>query len=133
MVSARNDGNVDDAFGKGGKIVEAVYEAPHLAHATMEPLNATVQFQADKLDVWLGIADADGHDPASGGRLRPQARSDRCSQLLPRRRLRTTLDQRRDAPGDFRRQSSRQAGEAGVDPRRGHDATTATGRRRPCG
>jgi isoquinoline 1-oxidoreductase subunit beta len=54
MVSARNDGNVDDAFGKGGKIVEAVYEAPHLAHATMEPLNATVHLQPDKLDVWLG-------------------------------------------------------------------------------
>jgi isoquinoline 1-oxidoreductase beta subunit len=54
MVNARNDGNVDDAFGKGGKIVEAVYEAPHLAHATMEPLNATVHLQADKLEVWLG-------------------------------------------------------------------------------
>jgi isoquinoline 1-oxidoreductase beta subunit len=54
MVSARNDGNVDDAFGKGGKIVEAVYEAPHLAHAQMEPLNATVLFQSDKLEVWLG-------------------------------------------------------------------------------
>ena len=54
MVSARNDGNVDDAFGKGGKLVEAVYEAPHLAHATMEPLNATVHLQSDKLEVWLG-------------------------------------------------------------------------------
>jgi isoquinoline 1-oxidoreductase subunit beta len=54
MVSARNDGDVDDAFGKGGKIVEAVYEAPHLAHATMEPLNATVHLQPDKLEVWLG-------------------------------------------------------------------------------
>jgi isoquinoline 1-oxidoreductase beta subunit len=58
MVSARNDGNVDDAFAQngknGGKIVEVIYEAPHLAHATMEPLNATVYLQADKLDVWLG-------------------------------------------------------------------------------
>jgi isoquinoline 1-oxidoreductase beta subunit len=54
MVTARNDGNVDDAFGVGGKIVEAVYEAPHLAHATMEPLNATVHLQPDKLEVWLG-------------------------------------------------------------------------------
>ena len=54
MVSARNDGSVDDAFGKGGKFVEAVYEAPHLAHATMEPLNATVHLQPDKLEVWLG-------------------------------------------------------------------------------
>jgi isoquinoline 1-oxidoreductase subunit beta len=54
MVSARNDGNVDEVFGKTGKTVEAVYEAPHLAHATMEPLNATVHVQPDKLDVWLG-------------------------------------------------------------------------------
>ena len=42
MVNARNDGNVDDVFAKGGKIVEALYEAPHAAHAQMEPLNATV-------------------------------------------------------------------------------------------
>jgi isoquinoline 1-oxidoreductase beta subunit len=54
MVSARNDGNVDDAFTKGGKIVEATYEAPHLAHAQMEPLNATVDLKADTVDVWLG-------------------------------------------------------------------------------
>jgi len=54
MVSARNDGDVDVVFGKSGKIVEALYEAPHLAHATMEPLNATVRFDADKLEVWLG-------------------------------------------------------------------------------
>jgi isoquinoline 1-oxidoreductase beta subunit len=54
MMSARNDGDVDVAFAKSGKIVEALYEAPHLAHATMEPLNATVRFDADKLEVWLG-------------------------------------------------------------------------------
>jgi len=54
MVSARNDGNVDDAFAKGGKIVEALYEAPHAAHAQMEPLNATARFTGDTLDIWLG-------------------------------------------------------------------------------
>ncbi|HZT27768.1 MAG TPA: molybdopterin cofactor-binding domain-containing protein [Pseudolabrys sp.] len=54
MVNARSDGNVDDAFAKGGKVVEATYEAPYLAHATMEPLNATVHLQADKLEIWLG-------------------------------------------------------------------------------
>ncbi len=54
MVTARNDGNVDGEFAKGGKIVEATYEAPHLAHAQMEPLNATVNLQADKLEVWVG-------------------------------------------------------------------------------
>ena len=54
MVSARNDGDVDDVFSKGGKIVEAVYEAPHAAHAQMEPLNATAHFTGDTLDIWVG-------------------------------------------------------------------------------
>jgi isoquinoline 1-oxidoreductase beta subunit len=59
MVSARNDGNVEDAFAKaaasGGKVVEALYEAPHAAHAQMEPLNATARFNDDgTLDIWVG-------------------------------------------------------------------------------
>lgn len=58
MVSARNDGNVEDAFAtaasSGGKVVEATYEAPHAAHAQMEPLNATARFDGDKLDIWVG-------------------------------------------------------------------------------
>lgn len=53
MVTARNDGDVDGAL-KTGKVIEALYEAPHVAHAQMEPLNATVDLQPDKLDVWLG-------------------------------------------------------------------------------
>ena len=55
MVSARNVGDVDAVFAKGGKIVEAVYEAPHAAHAQMEPLNATARFNDDgTLDIWVG-------------------------------------------------------------------------------
>jgi isoquinoline 1-oxidoreductase subunit beta len=34
--------------------VEAVYEFPYLAHAPMEPLNATVELQAGKMRVWVG-------------------------------------------------------------------------------
>ncbi len=54
MVSARNDGNVDDVFAKRGNIVDSIYEAPYAAHATMEPLNATVRFDGDKLEIWIG-------------------------------------------------------------------------------
>jgi isoquinoline 1-oxidoreductase subunit beta len=74
MVNARNDGNVDDAFAKGGKVVEAVYEAPHLAHATMEPLNATVRLQADKLEVWLGTQSPMGsiRQAAAASGLKPE-------------------------------------------------------------
>ncbi|MGH6727240.1 MAG: molybdopterin cofactor-binding domain-containing protein [Pseudolabrys sp.] len=58
MVSARNDGNVDDVFAKsvnlGGKVIEALYEAPYAAHAQMEPLNATARFDGKQLEIWVG-------------------------------------------------------------------------------
>jgi isoquinoline 1-oxidoreductase beta subunit len=54
MVSARNDGDAAAALAKPGvKLVEALYEAPYQAHAPMEPLNATVWLQPDRLDVWV--------------------------------------------------------------------------------
>ena len=34
--------------------VEAVYEEPFLAHATMEPINCTVQVTPDGCDIWVG-------------------------------------------------------------------------------
>jgi isoquinoline 1-oxidoreductase subunit beta len=39
--------------------VEALYEVPYLAHAPMEPMNATVNLQTDRLDVWVGTQSAD--------------------------------------------------------------------------
>ena len=40
---------------KAARVIEALYEAPHAAHAQMEPLNATARFNADKtLDIWVG-------------------------------------------------------------------------------
>ena len=47
-------GDVDAAFAKPAKLVEAVYEVPHLAHAPMEPLNATAHSRGDRIDVWMG-------------------------------------------------------------------------------
>jgi isoquinoline 1-oxidoreductase beta subunit len=40
-------------------VFEAVYEAPVIAHAAMEPLNCTAQVQADRVDVWVGTQNAD--------------------------------------------------------------------------
>jgi isoquinoline 1-oxidoreductase beta subunit len=37
-----------------GKLVEAVYQSPMLAHATMEPLNTTVWVTPDKCEIWVG-------------------------------------------------------------------------------
>lgn len=56
---ARNDGDVDTALPAAKRTVEAVYEVPYLAHAPMEPMNATVHLQPDRLDVWVGTQSAD--------------------------------------------------------------------------
>ncbi|MGA2188546.1 MAG: molybdopterin cofactor-binding domain-containing protein [Steroidobacteraceae bacterium] len=37
-----------------GRLVEAVYQLPMLAHATMEPLNTTVWITADRCEIWVG-------------------------------------------------------------------------------
>ncbi len=53
-VSARKAGDVEAALGaSGATLVEALYEVPYLAHAPMEPLNATVKLQPDRVDVWI--------------------------------------------------------------------------------
>ncbi len=57
-ANARNDGDADAAIAGAAKTVEAVYEVPYLAHARMEPLNATAHVQADRLDLWIGTQDA---------------------------------------------------------------------------
>ena len=48
----RDHGDVDAAFAKGGKIIEAEYYVPHLAHAAMEPLVAVADFRDGKVTAW---------------------------------------------------------------------------------
>src|SRR6266478_2571674 len=48
----RENGNVDDAFAKGGKIIEAEYYAPLLAHASMEPPAALAVYRDGKVEAW---------------------------------------------------------------------------------
>jgi isoquinoline 1-oxidoreductase subunit beta len=51
---AKNEGDVTAALAGAAIKVDAVYEAPFLAHATMEPVNCTVQVRPDGCDVWVG-------------------------------------------------------------------------------
>jgi isoquinoline 1-oxidoreductase beta subunit len=48
----RNVGDVDAEFAKGGKIIEAEYYAPHLAHASMEPPVAVAEYRNGKVLAW---------------------------------------------------------------------------------
>lgn len=51
---ARKDGDVVHAFSNAKTRVDAVYQQPFLAHATMEPINCTVHVRADGCEIWLG-------------------------------------------------------------------------------
>jgi isoquinoline 1-oxidoreductase beta subunit len=53
-VIAQTIGDAPAALRADGKHVEAHYELPFLAHATMEPMNCTVHVTADSCDVWVG-------------------------------------------------------------------------------
>ncbi|HEY6370283.1 MAG TPA: molybdopterin cofactor-binding domain-containing protein [Candidatus Sulfotelmatobacter sp.] len=48
----RTVGDPDAEFAKGGKLVEAEYFAPHLAHASMEPPVAVADVRGEKVTVW---------------------------------------------------------------------------------
>jgi isoquinoline 1-oxidoreductase beta subunit len=54
-IEAKKIGDVAGGRSKATKTVEAVYYAPYLAHATMEPMNATAEVRADGCDVWTGV------------------------------------------------------------------------------
>jgi isoquinoline 1-oxidoreductase beta subunit len=49
---ARNDGDADAAIANS-KSFERQYEAPFLAHATMEPMNCTADYRPDGCDVYV--------------------------------------------------------------------------------
>jgi isoquinoline 1-oxidoreductase beta subunit len=49
---ARNLGNVEAEFAKGGKVIEATYYTPMAAHAAMEPPAAVAEYRNGKVEVW---------------------------------------------------------------------------------
>lgn len=56
----RSDGDVSAAM-RSGTMIEAEYEYPFIAHASMEPMNCTAHFTNGKLEVW-----APTQNPQSG-------------------------------------------------------------------
>ena len=52
-----SSGDATAALGGAGKAIEAEYAVPYLAHASMEPMNATARIAADRCEVWVGVQD----------------------------------------------------------------------------
>lgn len=60
-AEARSDGNVDGALPGAAQRVEAEYQVPYLAHATMEPMNCTAWVKDDgTVEVWAPTQAATG-------------------------------------------------------------------------
>jgi isoquinoline 1-oxidoreductase beta subunit len=55
-TQAKAAGDLDAGFRSAAKTLEAEYEFPYLAHATMEPQNCTVRYDAGngECEIWLG-------------------------------------------------------------------------------
>src|SRR5258708_7901387 len=60
----RNDGDADQALKTAAKVVTGEYYLPHIAHASMEPVNATASFvdtkTGPKLEVWAPVQSPGG-------------------------------------------------------------------------
>jgi isoquinoline 1-oxidoreductase subunit beta len=50
---AKSVGDINKGLSSGERY-DAAYELPFLAHATMEPMNCTVQLKKDSCEIWLG-------------------------------------------------------------------------------
>jgi isoquinoline 1-oxidoreductase beta subunit len=49
---AKNQGDTKTALAGAAKKVEALYQTPYLAHATMEPMNCAASVAPDRCDIW---------------------------------------------------------------------------------
>ncbi len=59
----RNDGDADTVLHASKQTLQAVYELPFAAHATMEPMNCTVHVRQDGAEAWVPTQDsADARD-----------------------------------------------------------------------
>ena len=51
-IPFRSYGDAQELLNNSARTLDATYEAPYLAHATMEPMNTTVRVDADNAEVW---------------------------------------------------------------------------------
>ncbi len=71
---AKKRGDIDSALAKAAQRISAEYEVPYLAHATMEPLNCTVDLKKDSCEIWTGtqFQTADRNAAAEVAGLKPE-------------------------------------------------------------
>jgi len=68
-IKARQSGDPELAFASGNRIVEARYEVPFLAHATMEPMNCTARVEDNECEIWAPTQNPSGTRAAAAEAL----------------------------------------------------------------
>ncbi len=58
--AARKEGDAMPTLAGAAKVIDAIYEVPFLAHATMEPMNCTAHVRRDNCEVWVGTQSQSG-------------------------------------------------------------------------
>jgi isoquinoline 1-oxidoreductase beta subunit len=71
-------GDVDQALAGAAKVVEAEYALPFLAHATMEPMNATAHVTATPVEIWAPTPPSSAAALAGGSSSTSRSRRQRC-------------------------------------------------------
>src|SRR5690349_10700676 len=62
---ARNDGDVEAAFGSASRVVESEYFVPFLNHAALEPMNCTALVKGGRVEVWAPTQNAEATHAAA--------------------------------------------------------------------
>ena len=61
LIHADNSkGDFAKTYTESSKKLDSVYETPHMAHSPIEPVNATVWVQGDKVEIWASVQSIDG-------------------------------------------------------------------------
>ncbi len=114
----RNVGDVDATFASGGKIIEAEYYVPHLAHAAMEPLVAVADFRDGKVTAWAPTQNPQAVQETVAKALGITKENVICHVTSAGRRIRAQVQTRLRCGSRHPVEKSWASREGGVDARR---------------
>ena len=115
---AREVGNVDAEFGKGGKVLEASYYTPMLAHAPMEPPAAVAEFKNGKVEILAATQNPQAVQDTVAKALGIQTKDVTCHVTLLGWRIRPQIKTGLRGRGSVAFKAGRKTGQDCLEPRR---------------
>ena len=113
----RKQGDVAAGLAKAAKRIDAEYQTPFLAHATMEPQNCTAHVIGDKAEIWASTQDAERSMKFAAQALGIALEQCRAASHACRRRVRSARSPARlHHVCGARGQGGRSTGESALEP-----------------